>query len=88
MSTHIIRGQQCQAIDMSQLADILADPEIETLFEIDNGGIRAFVCHGKHEGDFLAFQCAGTGEAFITQSADQVSDSVHAHARAVLATRY
>ena len=33
MSRHITPGQQCQAIDMSQLADILAGPEIEILFE-------------------------------------------------------
>lgn len=88
MSKHITPGQQCQAIDMSQLADILSDPTIETLFELDNGGIRAFVCHGEHEGDFLAFQCAGTGEAFITQAADSISGSIHDHARSVLATRY
>ncbi len=88
MSNHITPGLQCQAIDMSQLADILADPEVETLFEIDNGGIRAFVCHGKHEGDFLAFQCVGTGEAFITQTADAISGTIHGHARDVLSTRY
>jgi len=88
MSKHITPGLQCQAIDMGQLADILADPEIETLFEIDNGGIRAFVCHGELEGDFLAFQCAVTGDGFITQLADQVSGTVHGHAHAVMATRY
>lgn len=85
---HITLGLQCQAIDMTQLAAILADPPIETLFTVDNGGIRAFVCHGKHEGDFLAFQCAGTGEAFITQAADSVSGTIHEHARAVLSTRH
>lgn len=88
MTKHITPGLQCQAIDMTQLAEILSDPTIETLFELDNGGIRAFVCHGKHEGDFLAFQCAGTGEAFITQAADAESGTIHGHARAVLSTRY
>lgn len=81
-------GLTATAIDADQMAEILAASHIERHFTLDNGGIRAFVLTGHHEGDFLAFQCAGTGEAFVVQTTSSPDESVHFHAREVLQARY
>lgn len=76
------------AVDASQIADIVSDDGVETLFQLDNGSSTAFVLHGKHEGDFIIIQSAGTGDGFVVQLADSPDESVHAHARHVLCATY
>lgn len=59
-----------------------------TLFTLDQGDMRAFICSGPHEGDFTIIHCGTIGEGFIAQSTDNMGESIHAHARDALSATY
>ena len=71
------------AANADQIAEALNAPGVETLYSLDQGPTRCFVCHGESEGEFLVFQEPITGAGFIVQRAD-IGESIHYQAREVL----
>lgn len=83
MNTENNNAFQAAAVDADQVKEAIHSDGVQTLFTLDNGGIRCFVCTGKHEGDFLVFQSPATGKGFIVQAAGQ-DQSLHQQAREML----
>lgn len=88
MTMNTINALSATAVDASQIADIVSDEGVETLFQLDNGSATAFVLHGQHRGDFIIIQSTGTGDGFVVQLAGSPEESVHAHARHVLSAAF
>lgn len=80
-----VSGLAARAIDASEFATIYETSEC--LFTLDNGAGRTFVMTDNNGLDFIAVQDGADGNVVIVELSE-AHESIHHHARAVLAGTY